>query len=262
MVLNEGLEALGTDEYPDDDGCWDGVFEGSALESITLPSTLRRIEYSAFKFCERLKAVLLPDGLETIGTSCFAYTGLESIVFPKSMRAVGNSAFCHCRKLKYVELNEELERLGETEADNAHWFKGWVFMETGIESITFPPGLKRIEDGMFRDCESLRSVQLPDRLETIGQHSFQGSGIERVVFPPSVREIESYAFDGCTQLRSVQLNEGLEKLGQKDTNGYGGAVFSSAAIESVVVPSTLKRLEDRTFCGCKSLKTVEIRSGV
>ena len=47
-VLNEGLEVLGTNEYPDCDGKWYGVFEESALEAIDLPSTLRRIEYNAF----------------------------------------------------------------------------------------------------------------------------------------------------------------------------------------------------------------------
>ena len=67
VQLNEGLEVLGTDEYPSDRGLYCGVFEGSALESVTLPSTLRRIGYRAFIGCEKLEAVSLPDGLEKIG---------------------------------------------------------------------------------------------------------------------------------------------------------------------------------------------------
>ena len=66
-VLNEGLEALGTDEYPDGEGRWRGVFDGSGLKRVKLPSTLRRIEYSAFRDCKDLKSVRLPERLEYIG---------------------------------------------------------------------------------------------------------------------------------------------------------------------------------------------------
>ena len=50
-VLNEGLETLGADEQNFDGKQWCGVFQESALESVKLPSTLRRIEYSAFQGC-------------------------------------------------------------------------------------------------------------------------------------------------------------------------------------------------------------------
>ena len=58
MVLNEGLEMLGTDEYPeskDDNYC--GVFEDSAVEDVKLPSTLKVIEYRAFGKCKSLKNI-------------------------------------------------------------------------------------------------------------------------------------------------------------------------------------------------------------
>ena len=62
---------LGTDEYFGDDEQMRGVFEESALENIKLPSTLRRIEYSAFKNCKNLKSIGLPEKIEYIGKKCF-----------------------------------------------------------------------------------------------------------------------------------------------------------------------------------------------
>lgn len=56
-VLNEGLEVLGTAEYPSERESFRrnyGVFAESALEKVTLPSTLRRIERSAFEGCRHL----------------------------------------------------------------------------------------------------------------------------------------------------------------------------------------------------------------
>ena len=66
VQLNEGLEVLGTDDHPNG-ATWCGVFEGSAVESVLLPSTLKKIEYSAFEDCKKLKNISLPEGLEFIG---------------------------------------------------------------------------------------------------------------------------------------------------------------------------------------------------
>ena len=54
-----------------------GVFQESAVESVTLPSTLKRIEYGAFQDCKNLKHITLPNGLEKIGMRCFYESGIE-----------------------------------------------------------------------------------------------------------------------------------------------------------------------------------------
>ena len=76
VVLNEGLEALGTDEYDTDGKNRHGVFGYSAVQDIHLPSTLKRIEYSAFEGCKNLSRLALPDGLEYIGKQCFEGAGI------------------------------------------------------------------------------------------------------------------------------------------------------------------------------------------
>ena len=98
-MLNEGLEVLGTDEYLADYEMWNGVFQRSTLESVTLPSTLKRIEYRAFAQCRNLRKVQLPEGLEFIGKGCFANCGLEEVVLPSSVRTVGTAAFQNCERL-------------------------------------------------------------------------------------------------------------------------------------------------------------------
>ena len=67
VKFGEGLEVLGTNEYSDDGKLLYGVFEGSSIESVELPSTIKRIEYSAFANCENLKSIGFPDSLESIG---------------------------------------------------------------------------------------------------------------------------------------------------------------------------------------------------
>lgn len=103
---------LGTDEYTGSGKMCSGVFEESVVQRIDLPSTLRKIEYGAFRGCRGLKSIQLPDGLEAIGRYCFYKSGLEKLVLPKSVREIGVRAFRDCAQLKSVRLNEGLERLG------------------------------------------------------------------------------------------------------------------------------------------------------
>ena len=70
-MVNEGLEALGTDEYKEDGDMGSGAFEDSGLKQIKLSSTIKRIEYSAFENCKDLKNIQLPEKLEYIGKMCF-----------------------------------------------------------------------------------------------------------------------------------------------------------------------------------------------
>lgn len=65
-VLNEGLEALGTDGNSRRGAVHHGVFEKCALTSIILPSTLKMIESSTFNDCKDLNSVQFPEGLQIV----------------------------------------------------------------------------------------------------------------------------------------------------------------------------------------------------
>ena len=69
----------------------------SGLASAASPRGVRCIAGLAFKSCESLCCIRLPDGLERIGAECFKYSGLETIVFSPSVREVGAGAFSHCK---------------------------------------------------------------------------------------------------------------------------------------------------------------------
>ena len=71
MYLNDGLEKLGAEETIDGKQYGGGVFVESAIESIRLPPTLKRLELGIFNKCKNLKRIEIPNGVEYIGQACF-----------------------------------------------------------------------------------------------------------------------------------------------------------------------------------------------
>ena len=190
-VVNEGLEAIGTDEYKDDDDTGSGAFEDSGLRKIRLSSTIKRIGFSAFKDCKSLRTVEFSEGLEVIGTQAFCGCGVESITTPKSLKTICGGAFLKCQNLRQVVLNDSMEMLGV----NGDFEKQTEY------------------GGVFQGCESLKTIELPSRLEFIGMNCFRDSGLESFTAPRTLRTVCPGAFCMCKHLREVQLNEGLEILG-------------------------------------------------
>ena len=95
MELNEGLKELG-----------EGAFFKSAIETITLPSTLKRVEMFTFAGCKNLKSVEILKGVEHIGEGCFKGSLVEEITLPCTLKGIGTDAFAYCPNLRTVWVEE------------------------------------------------------------------------------------------------------------------------------------------------------------
>ena len=49
-----------------------------------------------------LKQVVIPDGVEKIGSYWFYGTDVEEVTIPASVTEIGTEAFCSCKKLTKV----------------------------------------------------------------------------------------------------------------------------------------------------------------
>lgn len=69
-------------------------FRGSALTQVTLPTTLRTIEGTAFFDNQSLTSVVVPRGVVTIGNSAFgSCTAMTSAELPETLTSLGYNAF-------------------------------------------------------------------------------------------------------------------------------------------------------------------------
>ena len=73
---------------------------------LVLPSALTAIEAQAFYGDSSVETVVLPDGLESIGSLAFAYSGVKSINLPDTIVFIANNAFMGCT-LEQVDAKGE-----------------------------------------------------------------------------------------------------------------------------------------------------------
>ena len=112
------------------------------------------------------------------------------------LKSLGGDAFRYCHGLRRVLLNEGLETICPR-----------CFEKCGVERITFPRTLRRIEDGAFASYKGLKQVDLADSaLEDIGRSAFFESGLESFTAPSSLGAIGEDAFYGCKSLKHVDLS--------------------------------------------------------
>lgn len=58
----------------------------------------------AFIGCKKLKTLILPDGLLSIGVKSFVNTNIKKLTIPSSVKTIGQCAFWGCKRLKWITM--------------------------------------------------------------------------------------------------------------------------------------------------------------
>ena len=90
-----------------------------AFFSLDLSSAteVTEIPEEAFSTC-RLRGLILPDSLETIGTGAFGYNRFEEIVIPDNVKTIKDGGFEYCSNLKTITLPASLASIGASAFKN------------------------------------------------------------------------------------------------------------------------------------------------
>jgi len=248
-------------------------------EHLTVRDGTRFIASSAFENCTDLKAVALPDSLETIFDYAFKNSGVTELVIPNGVTYLSYRAFDGASSLKSLTLSSsakklrisllgtpKLETLSGLEGleslelawdetspiftDKTRWEDGALYIEgvllavdnaSGIESLTVKAGTRVIAQNACQNIDSLKRVTIPDGIERIDEFSFNGCDDLTVVnVPASVKTVGRYAFGGCKALESITLSLGVTEIGDHAFSGCD-------ALKTVTLPSTLLSIGREAF---------------
>lgn len=219
----------------EDDG--DDVLTYDVRDELTLESSLTwedttypvtTINDEALKDCHILRKVTIPSSYTKIGNNAFTGSTLEEIVLDCPLDGMfwhsGTSPFYLCEHLTKATLTTNC-------------------------GTTLPIGI-------FSNATSLKELNLPEGLETIGVNSLCYTAIEEVDLPSSLKEIGDDAFEG-SQLKSIELPEGITTLGYSPFSGtqleylyIPRGVTSTSDVSKICsgLSATLKKLEFASDC--------------
>ncbi len=124
-----------------------GFYSCAELQKVSIPSdaSLKEIGASAFKLCGKLKDIVLPESLESVGSDAFVVTGLESMFIPGKVSTISNYMFSECQNLKSVVIRE-----------GAMSINGGAFLSCGsLLYVVIPSSVILIEDNAFPKSDKL-----------------------------------------------------------------------------------------------------------
>jgi hypothetical protein len=86
----------------------------TALKSVSLPKTLKRVPYYAFYACNQLKTIEIPDTVESIGESAFSNcSALQSVIMGTNVKSFDKYAFAFCVALTTIRYKGTMQQWNE-----------------------------------------------------------------------------------------------------------------------------------------------------
>ena len=222
-----------------------------SLTSVTIPSSVTTIGYSAFGRCSGLTNITIPNGVTSIGGSAFERcSGLTSITIPNSVTSIGEGAFSGCSGLTSITI------------PNTSIGEGAFAFCSSLTSVEIPNSVTSISDGAFGGCTGLTSMTIPNSVTSIGTDAFNGcSGLTNINIPNSVTSISDGAFEACSGLTSVTIPSSVVSIGNKAFYGCGS--LTSVTCEPTTPPSlgTTDVFKGKIYVECDSVVAYRAASG-
>ena len=108
-------------------------------------------------------------------------------------------------KIKTVSIPKGYDRIADGAFSNES-------KQSVLENVNLPKGLTLIGKNAFQDCNNIKSIELNEGLENIGDSAFWGTTLETVKFPSSLKIINDCAFANC-HIYNLKFNAGLKYIG-------------------------------------------------
>ena len=181
LIIPEGVTEIPTQ-------CFQFCYK---LKKVVLPSTIKTIGIFAF-FDSSVDDMNFPEGLDSIGYLSMHGTQLTEVVLPKTIRTIGYKTFASNFKLKKVVLPEGLTEIPDNLCSSC----------IELEKIVIPESVIKINTEAFSACLKLKT-NLPPKLKWIGSDAFSSSGLDSIVFPATMEYIGKEAFQDLTKLKKI-----------------------------------------------------------
>ncbi len=166
-----------------------------------------------------------------------------------------------------------------------------AFFKSAAEVINIPKGVKRINASAFSACTKLKTVNISETVEVIGDNVFYGDiyltqinvseknrffksvsgvlydkGMKTLIVcpkkaegvftvPDGIEEIKELSFDSCGQITEIKLPESVTKIG-------GRAFWGCTKLSRINLDGRIKKLSNSIFYNCPAIKEFTVPDGI
>ena len=196
---------------------------------------------------DTITEVVIPEGVETIGSYAFAnLTALKKVVLPSTLERIDFGAFYGCTSLTTVEGLENVKFInrdafagcalrGDLNLKNAVAIADGAFAyNPKIENIILGKDVQSVGAYAFSGNTSVKSVTIQAPIIKLGQNAFEFcSSLESININAAV--IPSMAFNECTSLASITLGKDVAVIGEYAFSNAKATTFTVDPNNSVFV---------------------------
>ena len=242
-----------------------------ALKAIILPEGLVSIGRDAFEKCEALAQVTIVRGVESIGDYAFnRCKSLEQVKIPDSVTSIGEGAFYCCSTLVQVEIPSSVTSIGReafwgcraliTFADTSGWYFDEYFTQmAGADKLanSLKAGL-----ALYKKMPAAPPVDLASTATELDLSELKkdvASGKKTIVAPAEARYWDLPEIASC-----IKGSHGIElDLSKTKIKTIGKETFASCdALKAIVLPEGLRCIGYAAFSECKNLTYITIPGSV
>ncbi len=220
-----------------------------------------------FEDVKGIDTVVIPEGVTSIGSNCFAGTSIKRVYLPSSIEAISSYAFSDTplQEVYWYNASEDSKSGIEYDADDNTY--NWdVFYANVSEKCTAKNVV--LHYGAFSGCRSLKVFDT-SRVSAMYSSAFSGCVLLEEVDLSNLRYAQNYLFSGCTKLDTIKMNEdtvlsgyAFQNTALTEINFYGSRIADNMfanmkSLTKVVIHGDVEYVGKNAFGGCSLLSTIE-----
>lgn len=177
---------------------------------------------------------------------------LKSVIIPPSVETIGESAFASCKNLINVVLS-----------DGVKYIKIYAFLNcSSLYTINIPNSVTSIEQGAFQ-YTNITTVTIPQSVSQIGNQPFDSDKLTSIKVASGNTTFDSR--NNCNAIIETATNRlvlGCDNTVIPDDVEIIDGAFVNCSLQSVTLPQSVTTLYNGSFQACDQLSSISMGSNV